>query len=144
MLRVTAIQRGEAIFHFEALFWIAEEGPSHQLLVRRACRVSRKSPLYEDEIRAELARHAPVIERDDRRFDLPIEPRTIGGLHLSDRMVRRAEDAHRRRAKGAPPDDLGLHQAALAGRIGPHAPVSAVLPYPVRTQPPGASLGEPC
>jgi acyl-CoA thioesterase-2 len=133
--RVVAIQHGEAIFHFEASFCVDEEGLSHQLAAELPG--EPEGPAYEDEIRAELARHAPAIQRDDRRFDLPIELRTIGGLHLFDRSVRAPRTRTWLRAKGALPDDVGLHQAVLAYASDLTLMVSAVLPHPVGMSDPG-------
>jgi acyl-CoA thioesterase-2 len=127
--RVVAIQNGETIFHFEASFCVDEEGLSHQLPVEVPQDV--EGTAYEDEIRAELARHAPAIERDDRRFDLPIELRAVGGLHLFDRAVRAPRTRTWLRAKGALPDDPGLHQAVLAYASDFTLLVSAVLPHPI-------------
>lgn len=127
--RVIAIQHGEAIFHFEASFCVDEEGLSHQLPAELPG--EPEGPAYEDEIRAELARHAPAIQRDDRRFDLPIELRTIGGLHLFDRSVRAPRTRTWLRAKGALTDDMGLHQAVLAYASDLTLFVSAVLPHPI-------------
>ena len=133
--RVVAIQRGEAIFHFEASFCVAEEGLSHQVPAEVPGEV--EGPPYEDEIRAEVARYAPAIEHDDRRFDLPIELRTIGGLHLFDRTVRPPRTRSWLRAKGTLPDDPGLHQALLAYASDFTLLVSAVLPHPVGMSQPG-------
>jgi len=133
--RVVAIQRGEAIFHFEASFCIEEQGLSHQIANEVPDEV--EGPPYEDEIRAEIERHAPAIEHDDRRFDLPIELRTIGGLHLFDRAVRPPRTRTWLRAKGALPDDPGLHQALLAYASDFTLLVSAVLPHPVGMSQPG-------
>src|SRR5262245_22610913 len=128
--RVIAIQHGEAIFHFEASFCTDEQGLSHQLATDLPS--EPEGPAYEDEIRAELERHAPSIERDDRRFELPIELRTVGGLHLFDRAVRAPRTRTWLRAKGELPDDVGLHQAVLAYASDFTLLVSAVLPHPVR------------
>jgi acyl-CoA thioesterase-2 len=133
--RVIAIQHGEAIFHFEASFCVEEEGLSHQLPAEVPSEV--EGSLYEDEIRAELERHAPAIERDDRRFDLPIELRSIGGLHLFDRSARSPRTRTWLRAKGALPDDPWLHQALLAYASDFTLLVSAVLPHPVGMSQPG-------
>ncbi|HKA16105.1 MAG TPA: acyl-CoA thioesterase II [Myxococcota bacterium] len=133
--RVVAIQHGEAIFHFEASFCVAEEGLSHQ--VPAEVPAEPEGRLYEDEIRAELARHAPAIQRDDRRFDLPIELRAIGGLHLFDRTVRAPRTRTWLRAKGALPDGEGLHQAVLAYASDFTLLVSAVLPHPIGMAAPG-------
>ena len=133
--RVVAIQNGEAIFHFEASFCVAEEGLSHQIPAEVPS--EPEGSLYEDEIRAELARHAPAIQRDDRRFDLPIELRAIGGLHLFDRTVRAPRTRTWLRAKGALPDDEGLHQAVLAYASDFTLLVSAVLPHPIGMAAPG-------
>jgi acyl-CoA thioesterase-2 len=133
--RVVAIQDGEAIFHFEASFCVAEEGLSHQLPGDVPDEPEGRP--YEDEIRAELERHAPAIEHDDRRFDLPIELRTVGGLNLFDRTVRAPRTRTWLRAKGALPDDTGLHQAVLAYASDFTLLVSAVLPHPIRMSQPG-------
>jgi acyl-CoA thioesterase II len=133
--RVIAIQHGEAIFHFEASFGIEEQGLSHQI----PCEVpgEPEGTPYEDEIRAELERHAPAIEADDRRFDLPIELRAIGGLHLFDRAVRAPRTRTWLRAKGTLPDGTGLHQAVLAYASDFTLLVSAVLPHPIGMTSPG-------
>src|SRR5207249_4286785 len=123
------------IFHFEASFCVAEEGLSHQLPAELP--TEPEGPAYEDEIRAELARRPPAIERDDRRFDLPIELRTIGGLHLFDRAARAPRTRTWLRARGALTDDAGLHQAVLAYASDLTLFVSAVLPHPVGMSDPG-------
>ena len=88
-------------------------------------------------LRAELSRHAPAIERDDRRFDLPIEMLTVGGLHVFDRAVRAPRTRTWLRSKGALPDDPGLHQALLAYASDFTLLVSAVLPHPIGMTTPG-------
>ena len=133
--RVIAIQHGEAIFHFEASFCVDEEGLSHQLPAELPG--EPEGAVYEEEIRGELARRAPAIQRDDRRFDLPIELRTVGGLHLFDRSVRAPRTRTWLRAKGALPDDVGLHQAVLAYASDLTLMVSAVLPHPIGMSDPG-------
>jgi acyl-CoA thioesterase-2 len=133
--RVIAIQHGEAIFHFEASFCVDEEGLSHQLPAELPG--EPEGAVYEEEIRGELARRAPAIQRDDRRFDLPIELRTVGGLHLFDRSVRAPRTRTWLRSKGALPDDVGLHQAVLAYASDLTLMVSAVLPHPIGMSDPG-------
>ncbi len=133
--RVIAIQHGEAIFHFEASFCVAEEGLSHQIPIELPG--EPEGLPYEDEIRAELERHAPAIQRDDRRFDLPIELRSVGGLHLFDRTARPPRTRTWMRAKGALPDEVSLHQALLAYASDFTLLVSAVLPHPIGMAAPG-------
>ena len=127
--RVIAIQKGEAIFHFEGSFCVAEKGYAHQLPIEMPD--GPDGPSYEDEVRAEIARHAPAIEYDDRRFDLPIEVRTEGGLHLFDPAIRPPRTRTWCRAKGALPDDEWLHQAVLAYASDLTLLVSAILPHPI-------------
>jgi len=133
--RVIAIQHGEAIFHFEASFCVDEEGLSHQLPAELPG--EPEGAVYEEEIRGELARRAPAIQRDDRRFDLPIELRTVGGLHLFDRSVRAPRTRTWLRAKGTLPEEVGLHQAVLAYASDLTLMVSAVLPHPIGMSDPG-------
>jgi acyl-CoA thioesterase II len=133
--RVIAIQHGEAIFHFEASFCAAEQGLSHQMPAEIPGEV--EGPAYEDEMRAEIARHGQAIEHDDRRFDLPIELRAVGGLHLFDRTVRAPRTRTWLRARGPLTDDVGLHQAVLAYASDFTLLVSAVLPHPVGMTAPG-------
>jgi acyl-CoA thioesterase-2 len=127
--RVVAIQNGDAIFHFEGSFCVVEKGFSHQLPIELPD--GPDGPSYEDEVRAEIARHAPAIEYDDRRFDLPIEVRTIGGLHLFDSAIRPPRTRTWCRAKGVLPDDEWLHQAVLAYASDLTLLVSTILPHPV-------------
>jgi acyl-CoA thioesterase-2 len=127
--RVVAIQRGEAIFNLSASFQLAEEGLCHQQ--DEAKPGAPEGPLYEDEIREEIARHGAAIERDDRRFELPIEVRTVGGLHLFDGDRHPPRTRTWLRAKGKLPDDEGLHQAVLAYASDLTLLVSAVNPHPV-------------
>jgi acyl-CoA thioesterase-2 len=131
--RVIAIQHGEAIFHFEASFCVDEEGLSHQLPAELPG--EPEGAVYEEEIRGELARRE--IQRDDRRFDLPIELRTVGGLHLFDRSVRAPHTRTWLRAKGTLPEEVGLHQAVLAYASDLTLMVSAVLPHPIGMSDPG-------
>jgi acyl-CoA thioesterase-2 len=133
--RVVAIQHGEAIFHFEASFCAEEDGLSHQLSAPLPAEV--EGTAYEDEIRAEIERHGAQIEHDDRRFDLPIELRAVGGLHLFDPAVRPPHTRTWLRAKGKLSDDVGLHQAVLAYASDFTLLVSAVLPHPIGMTSPG-------
>ncbi len=133
--RVVAIQQGEAIFNLSASFHVDETGLSHQSSVPEMGEPD--GPLYEEEIRDEIERHGGAVERDDRRFELPIEVRTEGGLHLFDGEVHPPRTRTWLRAKGALPDDEGLHQAVLAYASDLTLLVSAVNPHPIGMTHPG-------
>lgn len=127
--RVVAIQKGEAIFNLSASFHVEEEGLSHQL--EHPTPREPEGSFYEDDIRKEIERHGGALERDDRRFELPIELRTVGGLHLFDDAVHPPRTRTWLRAKGTLPDDEGLHQAVLAYASDFTLLVSAVNPHPI-------------
>jgi acyl-CoA thioesterase-2 len=127
--RVVAIQKGEAIFNLSASFHVEEEGLSHQL--EAPARREPEGTFYEDDIRDEIERHGGALDRDDRRFELPIELRTVGGLHLFDEAIHPPRTRTWLRTKGALPDDEGLHQAVLAYASDFTLLVSAVNPHPI-------------
>ena len=126
--RVVAIQRGEAILNMSASFQAEEEGFEHQ----REKRVEAlpDGELYESVIRREVERHIEV-ERDDRRFELPIEVRADGGLHLFDERPRPPLLRTWLRAKGTLPDDPGIHQCVLAYASDLTLLVPVIRPHPL-------------
>jgi acyl-CoA thioesterase-2 len=132
--RVVATQAGRAIFNMSVSFQEVEAGFEHQsepLAPREPA-----GELYEEVIRREVARHVE-IERDDRRFDLPIEVRAEGGLHIFDESVHPPRMRTWLRAKGALPNDPGLHQCVLAYASDLTIGVSAIHPHPVGVRSPG-------
>ena len=133
--RVRAIQRGEAIFNMSVSYQEPERGFDHQA-VHEPTGEPEGEP-YEDAIRTEIARHGMVIEADDRRFDLPIEVRTVGGLHFAGAEVEPPFTRTWMRARGRLPDDLRLHQCVLAYASDLTLLVSAVKPHPVGLTTPG-------
>ena len=92
---------------------------------------------YEDAIRREIARHGVALEADDRRFDLPLEVRTLGGLHFAGAKVEAPRTQTWMRTRGAVGDDLRLHQCLLAYASDLTLLVSAVKPHPVGLTTPG-------
>jgi acyl-CoA thioesterase-2 len=133
--RVVAIQRGEAIFNLSASFHEAEEGLHHQM--ERAPVGEPGGTLYEDDIHAEIERYGAPVERDDRRFELPIEVRSADGTRMFDASPHPPRLRTWLRAKGALPDEEGLHQAVLAYASDLTLLVSAVLPHPIGMRSPG-------
>jgi len=133
--RVRAIQRGEAIFNMSVSYQEPEAGFEHQAL--RAEPGEPEGEPYEDAIRREVARHGVVLEADDRRFDLPIEVRTPGGLHFAGAAVEAPFTKTWMRARGRLPDDPRLHQCVLAYASDLTLLVSAVKPHPVGLTTPG-------
>ena len=126
--RVVAIQRGEAIFNMSVSFQSDEEGFEHQR--EQPDSLEPEGELYEGVIRREVARHVEV-ERDDRRFELPIEVRNEGGLHLFDESQRPPHLRTWLRAKSDLGDDPGTHQCVLAYASDLTLLVPAVQPHPV-------------
>ena len=133
--RVTAHQRGEVILDLAVSYHAHETGLEHQL--EAAPPGEPEGVLYEDEIKAMVERQQGPIERDDRRFDLPIEVRTLGGLRMFDGEVRAPRTETWMRTKGPLPDDPALHQALLAYASDLTLLVSAVNPHPVGMTTPG-------
>lgn len=126
--RVVAIQRGEAIFNMSVSFQGEEEGFEHQR--ENPGPVAPDGELYERVIRREVERHVEV-ERDDRRFELPIEVRAEGGLHLFDESQHPPHLRAWLRAKSHLGDDPGIHQCVLAYASDLTLLVPAVNPHPV-------------
>ncbi|HXK22115.1 MAG TPA: acyl-CoA thioesterase II [Myxococcota bacterium] len=133
--RVRAIQRGEAIFNLSVSYQEPEDGFEHQAFHEEPG--EPEGEVYEDIIRAEIARHGLVIEADDRRFDLPIEVRTLDGLHLAGADVEKPFNRHWIRARGRLADDLRLHQCVLAYASDLTLLIAAVKPHPIGMTTPG-------
>ena len=87
--------------------------------------------VYEDAIRREIERHGMALDQDDRRFDLPSEIRSGGGLQCDDAEVHPPRLRCWMRAKGKLPDELSLHQCVLAYASDFTIGVSAVRAHPV-------------
>jgi acyl-CoA thioesterase-2 len=132
---VVAIQRGEAIFNLSISYAVEEKGLEHQIDVPVGGPPGGED--YQEAIRREIQRHGLAIEQDDRRFDLPIEIRTEGGLHFDDADVHPPRLRCWMRAKGTLPDDPALHQCVLAYASDFTIGVSAVRPHPVGLVTPG-------
>jgi acyl-CoA thioesterase II len=134
--RVVAVQRGQAIFNMAVSYHVEEQGLEHQIDL--AVPAEPEGEVYEVAIRREIERHGVAIDQDDRRFDLPIEVRTEGGLHFSDEGVLPPEMRTWIKAKGRlPDDDATLHQAVLAYASDLTVMISAVRPHPVGLTSPG-------
>jgi acyl-CoA thioesterase-2 len=133
--RVRAIQRGEAIFNMAVSFQVPEEGLEHQREVD-LCFEPEGEP-YEEAIRREIARHGVVLEADDRRFDLPLEVRSVGGMHFAGSAIEPPEMRTWIRARQRLADDLRLHQCLLAYASDLTLLVSAVKPHPIGMTSPG-------
>jgi len=110
--RVVAIQRGQAIFNMAVSFQVDEEGLEHQIDAPDL--PGPEGLLYEEELRRAIAASGRDVEHDDRRFELPIEIRTLGGLGLFSADVKPPYTHCWIRAKGTLPDDPLLHKAVLA------------------------------
>jgi acyl-CoA thioesterase-2 len=126
---VAAIQHGEAIFNLSISYHASEPGLEHQIDVEAPGEPTGE--IYEQAIRREIERHGAAIDQDDRRFDLPIEIRTEGGLHFDDDGVHPPRMRCWMRAKGELPDDPALHQCVLGYASDFTIGVSAVRPHPV-------------
>jgi acyl-CoA thioesterase-2 len=109
---VIAIQSGEAIFQMAISFQTFEEGPERQLDAPNLGPPS--GAVYEEEIAELRRRFDDRVERDDRRFFLPVELRNEGGLHLVSQESRPPFLRTWLRARGPLPDDDAIHQCVLA------------------------------
>jgi len=132
---VVAIQRGEAIFNLSISYQLAEDGFEHQIDIPAPG--EPQGEVYEDAIRRELERHGEAIDQDDRRFDLPIEIRTEGGLHFDDADVHAPLLRCWMRARGELPEDPALHQCVLAYASDFTIGVSTVRAHPIGLVTPG-------
>ncbi|MGH0030519.1 MAG: acyl-CoA thioesterase, partial [Myxococcota bacterium] len=126
---VVAIQKGEAIFNLSISYQKPTKGFEHQIDIGPLG--EPRGELYEQAIRRELERHGAAIDQDDRRFDLPIEILTEGGLHFDDAGIHPPELRCWMRAKGELPDDPALHQCVLGYASDFTIGVSTVRPHPV-------------
>jgi acyl-CoA thioesterase-2 len=133
--RVRAIQRGEAILNMAVSYQQPEAGFEHQLDAELPLEPAGEP--YEEAIRREIARHGVVLEADDRRFDLPLEVRSVGGMHFAGSAVEAPTMQTWMRARQRLPDDLRLHQCLLAYASDLTLLVSAVKPHPVGMTTPG-------
>ena len=129
------MQNGEAIFNLSISYQQEEPGLEHQIDVERLG--APEGEVYEDAIRKEVERLGPVLDQDDRRFDLPIEIRTEGGLRFDDAGQHEPRLRCWMRAKGELPDDLALHQCVLGYASDFTIGVSTVRPHPVGLTTPG-------
>jgi acyl-CoA thioesterase-2 len=127
--RVVAIQRGQAIFNMAVSYQVDEEGLEHQIDAPEL--PGPEGDLYEEELRRMIAASGREIERDDRRFELPIEIRTLGGLGLFSAEVRPPYTHCWIRAKGNLPDDLLLQQCVLAYASDFTMLVNTLHPHPI-------------
>ena len=127
--RVVAIQRGEAIFNMAVSFQVPEEGLAHQLDGEIPSEV--EGEIYEDALVRAAAAAGFEFGRDDRRFALPVEVRTPGGLHMLDEATRPAEMHCWIRARGALPDEDRIHQCVAAYASDLTILVPALYPHPV-------------
>ena len=126
---VVAIQRGEAIFNLSISYHQSESGFEHQIDAERLG--VPDGEIYENAIRRELLRHGAAIDQDDRRFDLPIEIRTEGGLHFDDEEVHSPQLRCWMRTRGELPEDPALHQCVLGYSSDFTIGVAAVRPHPI-------------
>src|SRR5262245_33310546 len=133
--RVRAIQRGEAIFNMAVSYQVPEDGLEHQLESELPGEPAGEH--YEEAIRREIARHGLVLDADDRRFDLPLEVRTVGGLHFAGANIEPPQAQTWMRAKSPLGDDLRLHQCLLAYASDLTLLISAVKPHPIGMTSPG-------
>ena len=106
--RVRAIQRGEAILNMAVSYQTHDDGLEHQ--IKSELPSEPEGELYEDAIRREIVRHGVALELDDRRFDLPLELRTQGGLHLAGATVEAPRIQTWMRSRGPLGDDPRVHQ----------------------------------
>jgi acyl-CoA thioesterase-2 len=133
--RVRAIQRGEAILNMAVSYQRPDEGFEHQLESELPGEPAGEH--YEEAIRREIARHGMTLEADDRRFDLPLEVRTVGGLHFAGAAVEAPRMQTWMRTRSPVGDDLRLHQCLLAYASDLTLLISAVKPHPVGMTTPG-------
>ncbi len=124
--RVVAIQKGEAIYNMSASFQIAEDGLEHQI------DAPETGPPDGEPDFAEVMRDA-AAERghrgDPARFGQPVEVRTVGGMHAFDATPRPPRMDTWIRARGALPDDPGLHMCVLAYASDLTLMANAVYPH---------------
>lgn len=133
--RVVAVQKGEAIFNMSVSYQVDEVGLEHQIDTDLPS--VPEGELYEDVIRAEIEKYAGAVEHDDRRFDLPIEVRTVEGLHMFSSKERPPTTRTWMRARGSLSDDPTLHQCVLAYASDLTLMVSAIHPHPIGLTAPG-------
>ena len=110
--RVTAIQRGHAIFSMEASFHRAEEGFTHQSSAPDAPDPELLRP--ELEILRERADALPPAVRTVLIQDRPLDFRSIDGTDPFDTAVREPRKGYWVKAVGPVGDDPVHHQAILA------------------------------
>ncbi len=110
--RVTAIQRGRAIFNMSASFHVAQDGPDHQAPAPEAPDPEEVTPDVE-RIRAEAHRF-PEELRPTLTQDRPIDLRAVDPESLFDPTPSPASQLIWFRADGVLPDDTLTHQALLA------------------------------
>ena len=133
--RVRAIQNGEAISNLSISYHAPEDGLEHQ--TERNVPPEIEGELYEDAIRKELDFFGITLEDDDRKYDLPIEVRTLEGVSFSDTSIKEPTMHSWMRTKGALPDDTVLHQASLAYASDLTVLFAALHPHPVNVTTPG-------
>ena len=126
---VRAVQRGEAIFNMSVQYQLPEPGLEHQVPSELPRELSGEP--YEAVVRREITRHGLEIEADDRRFDLPIEVRIVGGMHLSGAQPEPPYTQTWVRARGELGDDMRLHQCVLAYASDLTLLIAAVKPHAV-------------
>ncbi|MCH2170209.1 acyl-CoA thioesterase II [Myxococcota bacterium] len=126
--RVVAIQKGEAVFNMSVSFQSFEEGPERQIDLPELG--DPEGVAYEEEIRKLLQVRGAQVERDDRRFQLPIEVLNAGGMNFSSVEPLPAELRTWLRARGDLPDDLSIHQCVLAYATDFTVMVPSVRPLP--------------
>jgi acyl-CoA thioesterase II len=132
--RITAIQRGEAIFNMAASFHLAEEGPEHQSEMPDV-------PPPEDlpselELIRGIADRIPERLRDIYTQDRPLDVRPIDPINPFDPQPRAPAKHVWLRAIGTLPDPALHHQSVLAyasdyGLLG-----AALLPHRLSFQMP--------
>jgi acyl-CoA thioesterase-2 len=130
--RVVAVQRGEAIFNMAVSFQVPEPGLSHQVAMPEAT-APEQCPSYEETLRAAAQRRGGELAR----IEFPVDVRTVGGFHAFDEAPRPPQILTWIRARGAMPDDPGLHQCVLAYASDLTIMVAAVYPHRASMRSPG-------
>jgi acyl-CoA thioesterase-2 len=134
--RVVAIQRGEAILNMAVSFHVEAEGFEHQQPLPDVLPPDGQ-PLYDDALRDAAATRGFETAQDDRRFELPVELRTVGGFLAFDEAQHPPRMETWIRSRGPMPDDPALHQCVLAYASDLTVIVSAVYPHRVAMMSPG-------
>lgn len=132
--RVTAIQRGRAIFNMSASFHLREEGPEHQAPPPAA--PAPDGLVSELDAIRKIAAHIPEGVRDLVAQDRPIDIRLVDPPDLLDPAPSSPDRRSWFRAIGEMPDDIRVHQAILAYASDHNLLGTALQPHAVTIRSP--------